>query len=374
MDASSVRWVNRLVALVSALLAMSASELFLRWVDPTPPNPQVLARDDRGWPIFGRKATSEEHGCGRRVSINADGFRGREFAGAVEGSVGADGRQSLRVIVAGDSFAWGYLVEDDETVAAHLERELVARGFLDPRVVTVARPGAHMAAIESMLDVYVPMLRPQAVVLLANGNDSGTLPGDVDVYSGCGIETTLFERLAAQLLDASRLYARVHPFVTGDDLCVKSTWCGASAAEDQRHLPHVRCYLASLSRTRAKLAERGVCALGGVYPATDVSTKSEDKSAFWGAEQFASRAVVEAGWEVVEIERVVRGIAVGERAVSVECADAPAADPHPNGRANRAVAGEISEALLASPCVGAFALRAGRARWMREGDSVRIGN
>ena len=52
-----------------------------------------------------------------KTTTNSDGFRSREFYPKVDKSV-------LRVMLLGDSFVWGYNVNDQDTLGVSLEKEL----------------------------------------------------------------------------------------------------------------------------------------------------------------------------------------------------------------------------------------------------------
>jgi len=111
----------------------------------------------------GRLATTE---FDTRIRINSLGYRGKEFT--------RDKGGALRILTIGDSFTFGWGVNDDETYAAHIERLLAER--LPGRQVEVINGG--FAACYSPDTYYLYLkneglaLQPDAIVVgVFVGND-----------------------------------------------------------------------------------------------------------------------------------------------------------------------------------------------------------
>jgi lysophospholipase L1-like esterase len=106
--------------------------------------------------VYGGRAHSDELGLRRRT--------GPEHRGV----------EPLRVAVLGDSVAFGYGLQDDETVAQVLERMLEERRPTDSPPVecrTVAQPGWNLRNSTSFLLDHWDFLQPDLVILLLVGND-----------------------------------------------------------------------------------------------------------------------------------------------------------------------------------------------------------
>ena len=101
-------------------------------------------------------ATSEFH---YRATVNSLGFRGPELR-----------ERRVRVMTLGDSFTFGWGVNDDEPWPRVLERLLGE----DVEVVNLGKSGANPPDYEVIADAAVPFLRPDLVVVgLLQMNDVG---------------------------------------------------------------------------------------------------------------------------------------------------------------------------------------------------------
>lgn len=96
------------------------------------------------------------------VSINQQGFRGPEVARQKPAG-------EKRIIMLGDSFAWGQFVDDSATLPARLEAELATR-CRNTRVLNLALPGSTIDAQRDMLERAL-RLKPDAVILVHHDND-----------------------------------------------------------------------------------------------------------------------------------------------------------------------------------------------------------
>ena len=100
---------------------------------------------------------------GRRYRVNSLGLRGRELP--LQRPAGQQ-----RVVVLGDSFAFGLGVDEGETFPAQLER-LLAAGGRSVEVVNLGVPGYHTGQELAWLERAGFALDPDLVVLLYYGND-----------------------------------------------------------------------------------------------------------------------------------------------------------------------------------------------------------
>lgn len=108
-----------------------------------------------------------------RVTVHTDARELRKGSeAATEGS--AFGSEARRILLVGDSFAFGFGVEDSETFASVLERELAARGM--PVIVENAGiPGFSIDHYYVLLRKRVAELAPDLVLLASCSNDAGEL-------------------------------------------------------------------------------------------------------------------------------------------------------------------------------------------------------
>jgi hypothetical protein len=98
-----------------------------------------------------------------RYTVNSLGFRDREVAVARPG-------HTERVVVVGDSFAFGLGVDQDETLAAQLETRL-ENDRPSVEVLNLGVPGYHTGQENALLEKAGFDLDPSVVVLLFYGND-----------------------------------------------------------------------------------------------------------------------------------------------------------------------------------------------------------
>lgn len=86
----------------------------------------------------------------------------------------APAENALRIVVAGDSVAFGYGVKDDETLASQLEASLRAGTRSGSRPIacfTAAAPGWNLLQSIAFLETHWDAIRPDVVVLLPINND-----------------------------------------------------------------------------------------------------------------------------------------------------------------------------------------------------------
>ncbi len=153
-----VHRTTTLLIVTSCLLGMAVAELMIRLVAPQPLGVAVpmYEPDDtlshRLRPSFRGTIRSGEFSTS--VRINAQGFRGRAWS--------ADA--APRVLVLGDSFTFGWGVEEECAFPSILEDSL-AKTWPGVRVYNAGVPGYGTLQERALADRLVPAWRPQVVVL-----------------------------------------------------------------------------------------------------------------------------------------------------------------------------------------------------------------
>lgn len=141
---------------------------------------------------------------GVEVSTNALGLRDRPVA--------PKSPLRVRVLMLGDSVAFGWGVPVEEAVSRQLERELRSRGGVAVETVNSGVPGYNTLQEALFLETYGDILRPDAVLLLYVDNDTDYLD-TAHPYLG-HMPNPLESPLGAAdyVLTASRVYFMVRHF------------------------------------------------------------------------------------------------------------------------------------------------------------------
>jgi hypothetical protein len=257
---AGLAWQRALVALGAAVLALALAEglaraLAGRSLLGLAPGPRMLAprneaerrsaasgnagpyavhRDPRVGYVLRADTVLDVGG----VAVRSDALGLRRRTGA------AHAGPALRVVVLGDSVAFGLGVADDETLAEQLERRLEALRPPDAppvEVLTVAQPGWNTRNAVSFLLDHWDVLRPDVVVYLPVANDlddtnglleSGFLtpapdPAQADPWlsSAAGASQALQRKILAGLDEAGlqQLKQRAGPKALDSDLSPESS-------------------------------------------------------------------------------------------------------------------------------------------------------
>jgi lysophospholipase L1-like esterase len=149
---------NLALALGSLLLALGAAEIVVRVADPVRPPDRIEYEVDEK--TYWRVRPSQTDDRPPATNVNAQGFRGSR-------NVGPKDVAKTRVLVLGDSFAWGWGVADDQTFAAQLEAR--AQGRFD--VINGGTPGWGIFQFQAQLERWIGELQPDVVVVFVNTGD-----------------------------------------------------------------------------------------------------------------------------------------------------------------------------------------------------------
>jgi hypothetical protein len=189
------------VAVAGALVALPLTEGLLRLV-----RPQHLYGYDKGLFVedarTGYRLAPSREGRHRQadydyvIRTNALGFRGPESRPDA----------ARRVLIVGDSYAFGQGVREGRTVADLLRADVAARG-LDVDVVNTAAPGYNFDNEAAMLRLMLPAYRPQLVVVFFCWNDGFRSLHVVDGY--LRLARTRAGHVREWLNNHSHLYALV---------------------------------------------------------------------------------------------------------------------------------------------------------------------
>jgi lysophospholipase L1-like esterase len=148
---------------IGCVAGLAAAEVAVRIVEPPPDTPALpLPGSAR---LYGFQPNSTGLSGGVQFRTNSDGFRGPELTGI-------DGSRDLVIMVLGDSYAFGYGVEEGESFPALLELELSrAHAATQVRVVNLGIPGYDTSQELATLREWGPRLRPRIVLLQYHLND-----------------------------------------------------------------------------------------------------------------------------------------------------------------------------------------------------------
>ena len=110
-------------------------------------------------PLLGWRNVAKPLRDGRRETLTAESWRGsREFS---------DTPRAHRVVLTGDSFAYGWLVDDSETLAAYLEEELGGRF----EVMNMAGEGYGIDQMSLVATEIAPHYRPETTIVAFTADD-----------------------------------------------------------------------------------------------------------------------------------------------------------------------------------------------------------
>lgn len=156
------RSVVAVAAVLAACLSLAAAELVLRsisWRGPFRESERSLVyRHDEllGW--FPRASTENEFTGSRTIKVrhNSRGFRDREHGP----------KQKKRILALGDSFVWGYDVEQNERFTERLQAKLKNWEVLN---LGVSGFGTDQELL--LLDSQIAFYQPEVVVLIVSDTD-----------------------------------------------------------------------------------------------------------------------------------------------------------------------------------------------------------
>jgi lysophospholipase L1-like esterase len=165
-------WASVILASAAALVGLGLFELMLRLSGLASPPAVISVTEAQAARIPGAfvpRATVTDRSRARfphSISVNSLGYRGREID--PEPAAGES-----RVLFAGDSFTWGDLVDDHETLPARLEKRL-ANHCAGGRVVNAGVGGTTIDGQHEMIRRGLA-LQPDLVVLMFYDNDIAEL-------------------------------------------------------------------------------------------------------------------------------------------------------------------------------------------------------
>ncbi len=157
----------RLIAVIIGFsVAYGLAEIAVRIVNPQETGPPRFASD----PELGEIPVPLQKGRQRHpggydftYSNNSLGFRGSR-------EVSLEKQAAVRVLLLGDSFTYGLGVDDDQTFAAELERELGER-YLPAEVINAGNPGKGTDYELKLFQTVGAGLKPEVTVLCFFSND-----------------------------------------------------------------------------------------------------------------------------------------------------------------------------------------------------------
>jgi lysophospholipase L1-like esterase len=151
---------------LALVLALGGSELYLRTTLHPPPDPDTFPFVYPPLMTLRVRVTRDLPGLpAREVALHASalGLRG--------GELDLDDHDVLRVLALGDSVTECLLLDDADTWPARLEAELAARLGRKVWVGNAARSGLMVSDYIAHMQLLVPRLAPDLVVILPGGHD-----------------------------------------------------------------------------------------------------------------------------------------------------------------------------------------------------------
>ncbi len=262
-------------------------------------------------------------------SYDNDGFRVTPTGDApVDGASATT--TALSVAVVGDSFVFGAGVEDDETFAAQLQREVTGS-----RVRNLGVSGANTQQAALVAARYAAAMALDVLVIVVTGNDAEVWPWNLDPLTTCGVEPTRDELRAHAAMRFVYL-ARVVNALVSDNGCLGPTRCPSRFAGDA---VQARCFRRSLLELGFFAGGRGAKVVVVYYP-----TPRGD----WGAGEVHGDEAIAAtvgqlagqqGFAFVDLLPVFAPH--GGAALKVAAHD----DMHPNARAHGLAAARVAGVL-----------------------------
>ncbi len=326
---------------LSFSVALLVAEVGLRIAGVGDPLATYLPGDGDGLPRpFTRGAVIMDP-CGQAIRHNADGYRGHEFTPRTD-------PEEIRVLMAGDSFVWGSLVADHETLPSQVEWALQQKTKRAVKVFNLARAGANLLQTEMMLRRYWGTLSPNLVVLVLTANDTDVNPNQPNPAFACGLELTRAEWFDEWLFTWSRAWGVVRRYRdqqidNARPLCNSANECHGALSDAHRRYVHVRCFEQSLLRIRRDAFAAKLPLLMTLYPEVRVKPTPSDGPANT-AEQFVERRIYESGAEVFNMRPFFAGHEPRELWVGKKC-PTPETDNHPNGFAHSLVAPYLANVI-----------------------------
>ena len=99
-----------------------------------------------------------------KTTTNSDGFRSREFYPRVD-------YKNLRIMILGDSFVWGYNVDDENTLGVNLEKELIKNLNRNIEVYSIGVPSYSVITYQGIAKTYFDLLKPDIIIIAIDQND-----------------------------------------------------------------------------------------------------------------------------------------------------------------------------------------------------------
>jgi len=142
--------------------------------------------------------------AGVPIHINSQGFRGKELSHQNDSS-------AFRVVIAGDSIAFGQGVSEGETLAEQLNADLQRKHGSNVEVINLGVPGYDTCQEDLKFREDALPLKPRILILLYCENDVD--PGLITVKNGVVISSDVRTGLFGDLMAGARKHCDVYNFV-----------------------------------------------------------------------------------------------------------------------------------------------------------------
>ena len=258
---------------------------------------------------------------GVEIRINSDGFRDDEFPREISPA-------TPRIVVLGDSVAWGYGVPLEEAFPQLLEEDLIRatpEGGEAPVVYNLAVDGYSTSQEISLLETRGPALRPDLVIISYHLNDPDTMGGGLARHY---TNRPRFEILHRARQAIGRLKEILGKIESPAAWLEENDYHRRIHARYQKEVREQFRHIGRISR------ERGVPVLVAVMPVFDF--RPGEKYGWWDLHERIGELCRENGLGFLDLCDSFKDFSSAEVSSSVW---------HPNARGHRIMAGALADYL-----------------------------
>jgi hypothetical protein len=323
---------------LSVAVALVGCEIFLRLINyrPATVDPEIYVANKNDLLPYKLRPTYDNYYLGERVTVDADGYR------VVPTLLGNPGSNEKTVVVLGDSLVFGYGLRNEDTLAAKLETQVVAK-HLNFRVRNIGAPGYTSWNEYAAFQDYLTRFKADQVLLIYNPNDV-TFDNDYFEIGKGGQAAFSHNRLHRSLQflyshmytaflasdTAKKIYSRVNGNLKKDS---------SSNLAEINNQPALDYSMEAISAIQKLCAERGVRFSVGIYRDTPLYNRLPEKF-------LAFEKLIEQNLD----RRMIKWFQIKSHSEHLAPADAQVFwnDPHPSPQAVDYIVGDLMKELEVS--------------------------